>query len=231
VNASTHSSKETLHEDLKFFGSISASVSHEMNNVFSIVEQVNGLLEDQLYAAQSGAELDDEKLTSIQERIEKQIGRGVEIVHHLNRFAHSVDDRDSAWDVNDLLATIQVLYGRFADLKTLTLIVEPSPQTVLVDKDMFHTLQLLFYTLRSILDSEIHEKNTLLLGVSTQNDRAVFTFRNIPVSAKTVESINRHPAVAGLTQLLEAEIDVINPGTEDSALSVSVPALIVADGF
>lgn len=227
MDDSTSTPPQPLGEHVRFFGAISASVSHEMNNVFSILEQVNGLLEDQLYAMQTGAELDPAKLESIQERIQAQIDRGVGIVHELNRFSHTVDERTSAWDVNEMLGTVQLLYGRFANLKTLTLIVEPFHGTMLIDKNLFLVEKLLYHVLRAILDSDVTENSDITLTVGAQDKRANFIFWYQADSDLTADAIRSLPAVPELLDALQADIATVEkdhlPG-----IRISFPAAVVA---
>jgi C4-dicarboxylate-specific signal transduction histidine kinase len=66
--------------NLNFFGKITASVTHELNNVFSIINEYNGLLEDQIFIAESELTPNIEKLSRIQDRLAKQIARGETII-------------------------------------------------------------------------------------------------------------------------------------------------------
>ena len=74
-------------KDLAFFGAITASVSHELNNVISIVYQTAGLLNDLLAGAQRGRPISDERLEQIAIRIGEQTERGAAIIKRLNAFA------------------------------------------------------------------------------------------------------------------------------------------------
>ena len=52
-----------LHEmELSFFGTISASVSHELNNVLSIINEYAGLLDDLVTADKKGIPFENEKI-------------------------------------------------------------------------------------------------------------------------------------------------------------------------
>jgi len=76
---------------LVFFGTLTASVTHELNNVLSIIDQTRGLLEDLAVGAASGRAIDPARLETIATRIDRQVRKGVEIMSCLNRFAHSLD--------------------------------------------------------------------------------------------------------------------------------------------
>ena len=58
--------------DLKFFSAITASVTHELNNVLSIINQTGGLLEDLLYGVNQGEDINPDQLEKIAGKISLQ---------------------------------------------------------------------------------------------------------------------------------------------------------------
>lgn len=105
-----------------FFGRLAASVTHELNNVLSTIDQNAGLLGDTAARMASGGTIDPGKLTAVRERIDRQVRRGVEIVSRFNRFAHSVDDPEAEFDAGEVLDNLMLLAGRFADLARVRLV-------------------------------------------------------------------------------------------------------------
>jgi hypothetical protein len=110
---------------LQFFGKMSASISHELKNVMAIINENAGLLEDLTVMAEKGMPIDPERLKTQASRIMKQIRRGDEIIKGMNRFAHSVDEPLRHADLNDTLALLCALSGRFAFMRGVTLELEP----------------------------------------------------------------------------------------------------------
>lgn len=108
-------------EGLAFFGALAASVTHELNNVLSTVDQVSGLLGDLVTGAAAGGAVDPRRLATLRGRIDRQVRRGIEIVQHLNSFAHSLDDPAGPFEAADLLEDLIVLSGRLADLERVRL--------------------------------------------------------------------------------------------------------------
>ncbi|MEW6238059.1 MAG: hypothetical protein AB1656_21935 [Candidatus Omnitrophota bacterium] len=102
---------------LAFFGRVTASVSHEMNNVLAIVNELAGLVNDLLYGLKQGDDNGLERLGQAAEGIQKQIRRGEEIVKRMNRFAHSVDDPISEFDLHVVIADMAAMAQRRAALK------------------------------------------------------------------------------------------------------------------
>jgi hypothetical protein len=96
-------------------------VTHELNNVFSTIDQAAGMLGDLAARAAAGGAVDPERLETVGARIDRQVKRGVEIVSRFNRFAHSADEPDSEFDAAELLENLMGLVRRFADLAKVRL--------------------------------------------------------------------------------------------------------------
>lgn len=108
-------------ENLVFFGAITASVSHELKNALATINEFSGLLGDLTAAAATkGAPPNAERLSSICEKIDKQVKRAEELIRRLNRFAHSADVPVAEVDVRHTLSAICDLCERFAKLARVT---------------------------------------------------------------------------------------------------------------
>ncbi len=105
---------------LQFFGKISASISHEINNVLAIINENAGLLEDVTLMAERGVPLDPEKLKKISGKVLKQVERANGIIQNMNRFAHSVDETLKRVDVSETLEFMIVLSSRLSDMKRVS---------------------------------------------------------------------------------------------------------------
>lgn len=53
---------------LAFMGKITSNVTHELNNVFSIINEYTGMIEDKIYAAMNGSDFDVEKFFIIRKK-------------------------------------------------------------------------------------------------------------------------------------------------------------------
>lgn len=138
---------QTLDPDLRFFGKVTASISHELNNVLTIIDQVNGLLEDYLSAIEAGCNPGTEQLYKIQQRILLQTERGVRIIRRMNRFAHSVDEPMRDYDLTVMLETIIGICKRFASLKKATLDIHLPEAECTVHGNPFLLQQIVFQAL------------------------------------------------------------------------------------
>ena len=102
---------------LAFMGGITAGVSHEMNNVLSIINEYSGLLNDLVVAQEKGRPIRQETLARLSQGISNQIKRGEQEIKRLNRFAHSVDQEITAINLTALLDDITGLTQRSMNAK------------------------------------------------------------------------------------------------------------------
>ena len=93
--------------NLLFFGTISASFSHEINNVISIIGDLSGLISDLLAAAEQGRPVDFAKIKEKNEKILNNAKRGETLIKRFNKFAHSADESVKNVELNDLIGNFQ----------------------------------------------------------------------------------------------------------------------------
>jgi signal transduction histidine kinase len=113
-------------QSLAFFGAVTASVSHELNNVISIVDQSAGLLADLVAGARQGRPIPEEKIERVAETVERQTQRGLGIIRRLNKFAHLVDVPELEFDLNELVDNFVALNTRPADMRRVGLEIRSS---------------------------------------------------------------------------------------------------------
>ncbi|MBF0113111.1 MAG: HAMP domain-containing histidine kinase [Desulfamplus sp.] len=78
---------------LQYFGSMSASIAHEIKNALAITNENAGLMEDLgLMVIKNGQTLDPERIIRLSRKVMEQVKRADNIVKKMSRFAHSVDD-------------------------------------------------------------------------------------------------------------------------------------------
>lgn len=155
-------SQKLKNGDLAFFGALTASVSHELNNIISIIDQSAGLLTDLLAGAQSGRPLSPEQLERIADRIKYQTGRGVDFIRRLNAFAHSTDEPVREFELNQLVENLAALTVRFASLKGVNLKVTYSDQPLNIIASPFLIQQVLYLIIKNILDRALKNDDIAL---------------------------------------------------------------------
>jgi hypothetical protein len=110
--------------DLAFFGRVTAGVTHQINNVLTILNELHGLIEDLNDPARAGPPLSPEKLADITTRCQRQITRGVGYVDQLNAFAHTMDEPVARLDPVEVVEIVVGLAARPAKLRRATLTSE-----------------------------------------------------------------------------------------------------------
>ena len=135
-------------KELAFFGRVMASISHEFNNVISIVAQVGGLMEDLAAMQAQGREIPPEKWKLQTERIVAQAERGKAIVKNMNRFAHSIDEPVKTFDVGEVVANIAQIAHRLVTNRNSSLVLAACEPSRPITNDPF----LLRYVILNSLD-------------------------------------------------------------------------------
>lgn len=137
---------------LRFFGAISASVTHELKNTFAIVRELSGLLGDLAAAANETSVtvtgFSVSRAGDISERIGKQVARADAIVKRMNAFSHSVDRRRAALDLREVVTLLAGLCRRFADMAKVELETRLPEKEIPVETDGFVLLHALYLPLR-----------------------------------------------------------------------------------
>lgn len=142
-----------LARGLRFFGRMTANLSHEINNVITIIGEVSGLLDDLLLIAEKGRPLDPKKLKSLSENIKRQTQRGKALVTEMNFLGHSVDDPSRQIDLNLVAGHIENLARRIAERKGGALEVRRFDRPVFVVCNPFDLLQSVFWCIDMALEA------------------------------------------------------------------------------
>ncbi len=147
---------------LQFFGTMTASISHEINNVLAIINENAGLLTDFVLMADKGMPMDPERLKNLAEKINVQIQRADHIVSNMNKFAHSVDQSTKRIDLNELLELMVILSKRFAAMRGVTLEVTKQNNPVLITTHVLLLQNLLWLCLDFVMGSPVNDKTVIL---------------------------------------------------------------------
>ena len=115
-------SKRLADEELRYFGQVGASISHDINNILAIIGELNGLMSDLITLENRNNKITKyDKLISIVSRIDDQLKRGAGFAKQLNAFSHVVDHPEGCWNSAEVLQTAATLADRTARLKNVTL--------------------------------------------------------------------------------------------------------------
>ncbi len=205
-----------------FFGAITASLSHEINNVFATINELSGLLDDFISAADQGTPLNMEKVKRITQRIAVQVGRGQGYVKQLNTYAHTVDDKNVTTVLNDTVNDITAICRRFGVLRRVeinTSFPETSPR---IEDSAFELQHIVYRCIDIVLDAS-KQGDVLEIGVEPEGEGACLVF----VNKATAESVPDLESKLEFLNVLVAEIrgtveSVIKTG-EPVRLAISLP--------
>jgi len=131
---------EISKEKAAFLGRITASVSHDIQNVLAIIKETSGLMEDFFLMQQSGGlENFDAKVGKCLQTIKKQTYRGVDLTSGLNGFAHTSDVHQISIGIfgtlNRLISIAQRLFNQKG--VDVSLMECPTPCSILTDPVLF----------------------------------------------------------------------------------------------
>ena len=163
---------------LKFFGKMSASISHEIKNVLAIINENAGLLEDFTFMMDRGQPVDPDRLKNLAQTVMKQVGRADLILNKMNRFAHSIDDPVKQVDLNEILELTTALADRLAAMRSVRLDSRPTQNPVMLKTAPFHLLNLLWLTLDYAMGVAGEDK-TVEIVPSATSDGATVSFRQL----------------------------------------------------
>ncbi len=190
-------------EGALFFGAIGAGLSHELSNVFNIINELSGLQQDILSAAQ-GETAGLARVNDLASRIKAQVARGEEINRSLHRLSHSVDEPDATFDLGETLALFGSLAARAARLAEIALEVRP-PETAMAHRgDPFALLLVLHSCLRAAIAAAGSERRIEVSAEQRPDGTRVVVY-----SADSIVDLKSDASVAAMLEAGCAALAVV----------------------
>ena len=204
---------------LQFFGSISASISHELKNVLAIVNENAGLLEDFTLMADRGKPIDPARLKIMAAAVKRQVGRADEILNNMNRFAHSIDQTTLAIDLDQMFELFIALTARFAAMRGVRVDLQLPASPLTIPTAPYYLMNLLWLCLDFSMSASGDEKRVELVVKETENSVQI-RFQRLPgLSAALLETFPSDRE-KNLLALLEAALTA-EPENEEVVLRLS----------
>jgi len=163
---------------LKFFGKMTASISHELKNVLAIINEKAGLLEDLCAMAEKGRPVDPERIKAVSEKVIKQVQRGDEIIRKLNSFAHCADESVCDVDLCEGIKLVSGLSGRIALMRGISLATDQMSDPVIINTNPFLLETLVWLFLDFAMDAAGEEK-TVSITAEKQHANVVVRFSRL----------------------------------------------------
>ena len=211
-------------QELRYFGKVTASISHELKNVLAILNEHAGLLQDLATMAEQGRSLDIARIQRLSSAMQTQIGRGDMIVKRMNRFAHSVDHHREAVMLHELISMVVALFGRIAATRGVTVEVKTGGSGVSITTHPF-ALETLVGNLLDRLTSEVPGIVGLSLEIRSRNTAGQIRMQGLEVSTQAVTRVLASDDLRALLEILQAEIDF---SQESGELFITLPGNITA---
>ncbi len=137
----------------RFFGRISATVSHEIKNGLAVINENAGLLKDLILMAEQGRPLDPARIQRIADKVLERVDKADHVVRNLNQFAHKVDDPIATVDLSESLNLMVELTGRLASNRGKTIRVAAPASPVQITTDPFALLNLCWCAMETAMDA------------------------------------------------------------------------------
>jgi C4-dicarboxylate-specific signal transduction histidine kinase len=166
-------------EEITFFGRITASVTHELQNMLAVVKETAGLMEDLAAISKQDSGSLGKNLEKSIEVINRQIARGSDLLMNLNRFSHNPDNPLIQTDLYETVGEIVVLSARFAAMKKVSLDLHPAEQPISLTINVVRLQMALFSCIELCLDIA-SSGETLHINLEEEPERVKIQFSWAP---------------------------------------------------
>ncbi len=201
---------------IRFFGKMSASISHDLKNVLAVINENAGLLEDFCLMAEKGKPFDPARLKRLAADVRHQILRGDQIITSMNKFAHSVDSESLTVDLSEVVGLLVELCLRYASMRGVRVEIERPPGPVMITTFPFVLLNLLWCCLDYAMTAAGSGK-TIELAVDKTTEGGRLRLRKL----EGINATGSFPTEAEnvLGKALNAQIRV-DPGSREIVVSL-----------
>ncbi len=166
---------ETSNDKPAFLGRITASVTHDIQNVLAIIKETSGLMEDLLLMQQSRGEEIEERLDKCIKTIKKQAYRGVSLTSGLNGFAHTSDSSQATINIFETLKRMISIAQRLFKQKGVDVsIIECATPCSMVTDPVFFQLTA-FSCIECFIDN-FETKAPITLEIQSSDNRMAIKF-------------------------------------------------------
>lgn len=214
-----------VEENLGFFGRVSASISHELKNALSIMNESAGLLEDLSLLAEKGRPLESLKVKGLGSAIRRQIQRTDIIIRNMNRFSHTVDSPFKEIEVGDFLGFILAVCHRLTSAKGISVTIAPPHQPIRIVTRPFFFHRLIWVLLEYAMGLAGQTK-ALTLAPECVESSLFITFIGLEELSGKESRICLHDEENRLLRLLEGTMKI---DFEGKALILYLPLDLQAE--
>jgi C4-dicarboxylate-specific signal transduction histidine kinase len=208
-------------KELEFYGRITASISHELNNILSIINEYSGLLDDLVLAVEKGKSLDENKIQKIAQNISEQIKRQRDIIKLLNKFAHRADTPITKFNLNELVNDITRLTQRFASLKKVNLVSSLPNEDITLTNNPFALQQIIFLCFDMALESS-NPNDNISIHFQNAESNVIIEIISPPVTQETMTS-DKFDFLTNLSKNINSELIISKTNDNLQLFKICVP--------
>ena len=169
--------ESSKYPEAAFLAAMTASATHEVRNVLAIIKESAGLVDDLVQVQGAGGRLDPEKVQRALDRIGLQVRRGADLLTHLNRLAHTLDQDLSLVEMNQEGEQLVFLSQRFARPKGQAVVFMGGVEDHHLRVNALHLHMTLSRAMRCCL-AELPEGRTLNVGATDLEGAVAVQFRD-----------------------------------------------------
>lgn len=200
---------------LQYFGSMSASIAHEIKNALAITNENAGLMEDlSLMMIKNGQPLDPERIARLSRKVMDQIKRADNIVKKMSRFAHSVDEPVKVLSLTELLELTLDLGRRSAASYGVTLAPVQCETEISIQTNPFLLMNLMWLVIKSAC-TRVNSDKKIDLSVSKVQHKVIIKIMNLISSEcatgdreKKQQDCQQEEKIATLANFLEINVEM-----------------------
>ncbi len=189
---------------LAFFGTVTASISHDIKNRMAIINEQAGLLEDFVRMAEKGRELDPGRLMRLADSVRTQIAMSDAIIKYMNQFAHSVDLLWQSTDLGEILSLTEGLAKRAAENREVRLDIRLPEEPVTIRTSPFYLMNLIWLCLDGLIQFPGKNKSVAIGCKKVAEGAAVWM--TAEGAEGDVGDLKETETITGLAQYLNAQI-------------------------
>ncbi|OQY00316.1 MAG: hypothetical protein B6I26_08485 [Desulfobacteraceae bacterium 4572_130] len=168
---------DNLNNKAKFFGKVTASLSHELQNVLAIIKETSGLMEDMLNFSEDFAKLEDNKLGECIKTIKNQAYRGVDLTSGLNSFAHTTDSIQASINVYETIKKMIFITKRLFQQKGVNVSITKCHKSYSIITDTVFFQMLIFSCIKSLIEN-FDNTTTITLDINSSDKITTIKFTN-----------------------------------------------------
>ena len=196
---------------LRYFGMMTASISHEIKNVLAIINENAGLMGDLTQMMIKNGAVDLERIHSLTGRFGTQVTRADNIIRNLNQFAHSIEEPVKEIDLRESLELTVALSQRFSAMREVAIDLNLPDTSVNVKTNPFFLSNLIWLCIDYMMD--VAEKGkTVFIHCEKRQSHAEIVFSGLDDLKEIKEKFLFDDQGKMILEFLDASLSIDNEG-------------------